>query len=72
MGFPEADRQIIEGHSIRNLRRDYRQTFIASTGLRVEDVQEKPEILNLMLKNATAVGGRLLFTPPVLISSGNV
>jgi len=72
MDLPEADRQIIEGHSIWNLRRDYRQTFIDSTGLRVGDVQEKPEILNLMLKNASSEGGRFLFTPPVLISPGNV
>jgi len=67
MNLTAADRKIIRNHSIRNLREDYRQIFIARTGLEVKDVQEKPEILNLMLK-ATKQAGRFWFTSPALSS----
>jgi len=68
MNLRAADRKIIRNHSIRNLREDYREIFIARTGLEVKDVQEKPEILNLMLKKATEEGGRFWFTSPALSS----
>ncbi|KAG0138648.1 hypothetical protein HOY82DRAFT_588363 [Tuber indicum] len=53
MNLPITDLQTIRRYSIRGLRRDYRQTFTSTTNLEVKDVQEKPEILNLMLKSAT-------------------
>ncbi|PWW77080.1 hypothetical protein C7212DRAFT_184682 [Tuber magnatum] len=52
MNLSAADLQIIRRHSIQSLRRNYRQIFGSSTGLEVKDVQEKPEILNSMLKGA--------------------
>ena len=69
MNLGAADRRIIRNHPIRNLREAYRQIFIARTGLKVKDVQEKPEILNLMLEKATKKEGMSWFTPPVLLST---
>ncbi|CUS12240.1 unnamed protein product [Tuber aestivum] len=62
MNLSIEDLQIIRRHSIRSLRGSYRQIFISSTGLEAKDVQQKPEILNLMLKSAAVGEGCLTNT----------
>ncbi|PUU72877.1 hypothetical protein B9Z19DRAFT_1197299 [Tuber borchii] len=73
MDLQEEDGQITEGHSIRNLRRDSRQTFIDGTSFTAKDVLETPEILDLVLQNATPEGAldySSLLRAPLKFSTG--
>ena len=53
MHFPEADLQIIQQNPLEDFRSTYRQFFLEKTDLTVENVQEKPDILKLILNDAT-------------------
>ncbi|PUU72874.1 hypothetical protein B9Z19DRAFT_1136489 [Tuber borchii] len=53
MHFPEADLQIIQQNPLEDFRNTYRQFFLEKTDLTVEKVQEKPDILKLILNDST-------------------
>jgi len=66
MHFPEADLQIIQQNPLEDFRSTYRQFFLEKTDLTVEKVREKPEILKLILNDATTEESKLNkeFTDP--------
>ncbi|PUU72872.1 hypothetical protein B9Z19DRAFT_1111522 [Tuber borchii] len=51
--FSEADLQIIQQNPLEDFRNTYRQFFLEKTDLIVEKIQAKPDILKLILNNAT-------------------
>ncbi|RPB04821.1 hypothetical protein L873DRAFT_1665462 [Choiromyces venosus 120613-1] len=53
MLFSQADLEIITQNPLQDFRSTYRQFFFEKTDLTVEKVQEKPEILKLILNDAT-------------------
>ncbi|KAG0138647.1 hypothetical protein HOY82DRAFT_582347 [Tuber indicum] len=62
MNFSEADLQIIKQNPLDDFRGTYRQFFLEKTDLTIEKVQEKPEILKLILHDAvTEENARELF-----------
>ncbi|KAG0643913.1 hypothetical protein HOY80DRAFT_1019861 [Tuber brumale] len=62
MHFSEAELQIIKQNPLDDFRDTYRQFFLEKTDLTIEKVQEKPEILKLILHDAaTEENARELF-----------
>jgi len=53
MHFPEEDLQIIQQNPLDDFRNTYRQFFLEKTDLTIEKIQEKPDILKLILNDAT-------------------
>lgn len=66
MHFPEADLQIIRQNPLEDFRSTYRQFFLEKTDLTVEKVQEKPDILKVILNDAITEESKLCieFTDP--------
>jgi len=59
MHFTEADLQIIQHNSLDDFRNTYRHFFFEKTDLTAEKVREKPEILKLILNDATTEESKL-------------
>lgn len=64
MHFSEADLQIIRQNPLEDFRSTYRQFFLEKTDLTVENVQERPDILKLILNDAITEESKLCIEYP--------